>query len=208
MKDLSELSNSNSRVNEQQCINEQIMDLKIWKDQPNNNKYSTAQYINKFESLKNKGNVDDNSDIDEFDNELDEINEKDHGIINKVSSINIKHPNFSSQNPTTSHNENNYRCMTEPDEYFFPRPSFPMLNTTPKKNGTIDTNYQNPYIQYSLMDSFTSPQINNMGFHANKGSFVSTQYSSNKIYHNYGSNEDNIFVEGEDSTNEKYIYHI
>ena len=156
------------------------MDLKIWKDQPNN-KYSTDQYINKFESLKNKGKVDDNSDIDEFDNELDEINENDHGIINKVSSINIKHPNFSSQNPTTSHNENNYRCMTEPDEYFFPRPSFPMLNTTPKKNGTIDTNYQNPYIQYSLMDSFTSLQINNMGFHANKGSFVSTQYSSNKI---------------------------
>ena len=36
-KDLSELSNSNSKVTEQQCINDQFLDLKIWTDQPNNN---------------------------------------------------------------------------------------------------------------------------------------------------------------------------
>lgn len=94
--------------------------------------------------------------------------------------------------------------MTEPDEHFFKRPTFPLLNTTPTKNGTIDANYSNPYFHYSLMNSFNSGQINNIGFHANKGSFVSTQYSSNKIYqNNYGSNEDMLSLECDEISNDK-----
>ena len=227
-KALSELSNSNYKVTEQQCINDQFLDLKIWNDQPNNNtKYSTDQYLTKFEYLKKannakkeKENITSNNnfltdifnhspDIDEFDNnDCDEVDENDeHGVINKISSIKIKHPNFGSTNPTSSQKyipEKNYRCMTEPDENFFTRPTFPLLNATPTKNGTIDVNYSNPYFHYSLMNSFNSGQLNNIGLHANKGSFVSTQYSSNKIYqNNYGSNEDMLSLECDEISNDK-----
>ena len=191
-KDLSELSNSNSKITEQQNINEQFMDLKIWKDRgENKTQCSTDQYLSQYESLKNKNDsmFNHTSDIDEF-AEFDEVNENDHGVINKISSIDIKHPNFNSTKPTSNENINTYKCITEPDEYFF-RPSFPI--NTPQKN-SINVNYSNPYCHFSLMNSFNS-QMNNIY----KGSFVSTQYSSNKIYHKaYGSNED-IFLENEDT---------
>ena len=223
-KDLSYLSNSNSIINDQPECNEQFLNIKYWKNKENsrNQTQSPKQFSIKFEKIKklelkkNKNKIpkpnnsssifEYTSDIDEFySDELNENNE-DHEIINKISSINIQSPNFQNSINNTSNNKSldnenkniRFKSITEPDEYTFQRPSFIENfnnNSTPRK--VNESFYTNPYINYPLGSFFS---MNNYG-HINKGSFASTNYSSNKVYHNnYGSSED--IIEFDDSLNE------
>ena len=223
-KDLSYLSNSNSIINDQPECNEQFLNIKYWKNKENsrNQTQSPKQFSIKFEKIKklelkkNKNKIpkpnnsssifEYTSDIDEFySDELNENNE-DHEIINKISSINIQSPNFQNSINNTSNNKSldnenkniRFKSITEPDEYTFQRPSFIENfnnNSTPRK--VNESFYTNPYINYPLGSFFS---MNNYG-HVNKGSFASTNYSSNKVYHNnYGSSED--IIEFDDSLNE------
>ena len=223
-KDLSYLSNSNSKINDQPECSEQFLNIKYWKNKENsrNQTQSPKQFSIKFEKIKklelkkNKNKIpkpnnsssifEYTSDIDEFySDELNENNE-DHEIINKISSINIQSPNFQNSINNTSNNKSldnenkniRFKSITEPDEYTFQRPSFIENfnnNSTPRK--VNESFYTNPYINYPLGSFFS---MNNYG-HVNKGSFASTNYSSNKVYHNnYGSSED--IIEFDDSLNE------
>ena len=223
-KDLSYLSNSNSKINDQPECSEQFLNIKYWKNKENsrNQTQSPKQFSIKFEKIKklelkkNKNKIpkpnnsssifEYTSDIDEFySDELNENNE-DHEIINKISSINIQSPNFQNSINNTSNNKSldnenkniRFKSITEPDEYTFQRPSFIENfnnNSTPRK--VNESFYTNPYINYPLGSFFS---MNNYG-HINKGSFASTNYSSNKVYHNnYGSSED--IIEFDDSLNE------
>ena len=223
-KDLSYLSNSNSKINDQPECSEQFLNIKYWKNKENsrNQTQSPKQFSIKFEKIKklelkkNKNKIpkpnnsssifEYTSDIDEFySDELNENNE-DREIINKISSINIQSPNFQNSINNTSNNKSldnenkniRFKSITEPDEYTFQRPSFIENfnnNSTPRK--VNESFYTNPYINYPLGSFFS---MNNYG-HINKGSFASTNYSSNKVYHNnYGSSED--IIEFDDSLNE------
>ncbi len=223
-KDLSYLSNSNSKINDQPECSDQFLNIKYWKNKENsrNQTQSPKQFSIKFEKIKklelkkNKNKIpkpnnsssifEYTSDIDEFySDELNENNE-DHEIINKISSINIQSPNFQNSINNTSNNKSlenenqniRFKSITEPDEYTFQRPSFIENfnnNSTPRK--VNESFYTNPYINYPLGSFFS---MNNYG-HINKGSFASTNYSSNKVYHNnYGSSED--IIEFDDSLNE------
>jgi hypothetical protein len=223
-KDLSYLSNSNSKINDQPECSDQFLNIKYWKNKENsrNQTQSPKQFSIKFEKIKklelkkNKNKIpkpnnsssifEYTSDIDEFySDELNENNE-DHEIINKISSINIQSPNFQNSINNTSNNKSlenenqniRFKSITEPDEYTFQRPSVIENfnnNSTPRK--VNESFYTNPYINYPLGSFFS---MNNYG-HINKGSFASTNYSSNKVYHNnYGSSED--IIEFDDSLNE------
>lgn len=201
IKDLSELSNSTS----QQC-NEPFLDLKIWN---NNNKNDIAQepdskYYNTFEELKKmsqnradeKNNkrqrktICNNTSIEEDDEVLDE----DIGSsikINKITSININPTTF---NHSLSLEDNNigYKCITEPDEGYLGYPVFSETNYQndfkQKRIGLVDTRYSNPYLNYHMPSA--SGNTNNTNGNGDINSIISTQYSSNKVYHNnnYNSN--------------------
>ena len=233
--ELSYLSNSNSKINDQPQCNEQFLNIKYWKNKDNskNQTQSPKQFSIKFEKIKklelkkkNFSNIpkpnpssifEYTSDIDEFDS--DELNEDtdNHEIINKISSINIQSPNFNNNKNNNNNNHNKsiesesqdirFKSITEPDEHVFQRPTlienFNCNLTTPRKIN--ESFYTNPYINYPLGSFFS---MNNY-HHVNKGSFASTNYSSNRVYlntnnnnnnNNYGSNED--IIEFDDSLNE------
>jgi hypothetical protein len=120
------------------------------------------------------------------------VSEEEKAIINKINSIHVKSNKFVSSkekqiNKSNSNIQNRQICMTEPDEIFYNHtPYFSdnlqqiQSNKTPQQNKTFTPSYlffPHP-LQINLMNQFkgNSQCLNN------KGSFVSTQYSSNKMY--------------------------
>lgn len=119
---------------------------------------------------------------------------------------------------SSSSNSNNskfIKCITEPDEYFIQRPHFPFINITPTRHTQMNYNINNinSYCFHQGIPSFnnaqTYQQINNYGMYVNtnmiltntsntynnsKGSFVSTQYSSNKNNDNKLNSNDDVRI--------------
>ena len=161
---------------------------------------------------------------DTFDDDVipnDEF-EEEGGLINKINSIDIK-SNIISHKKEDSINSNtssglNYStsrrqiCMTEPDELFYTHTPYfsdslqiTQSNNTPQQIRTFTPPYLlfQQQLQKNLMNQFTSPTntVPNLSHRClnNQGSFISTQYSSNKMYM---SND--LMDEGEDTDiNEK-----
>lgn len=216
IKDLSELSNSNS----QHC-NEPLLDMKIW----NNNKNETSQvtdmkYYNKFEKLKKmsqKKEKDDegqrkelikSSETEEDDEVFNEDNEFSIGI-NRLTSININPTTF---NHSLSLEDNNigYKCITEPDRgYFSPCPLFSEANiqhdSKQRRIGLVDTRYSNPYLNYRIPSVLRNSINNNTNGNGDINSIISTQYSSNKVYPttNFNSNSNEDILTLDECSNDK-----
>ena len=117
--------------------------------------------------------------------------EEENAFINKINSIRVKSNKLNTSeekinNNSISNMQNRQICMTEPDEVFYTHlPYFSdnlqqvQNNKTPQQHRKFTPSYMflpTP-LQVNLMNQFTGNTQ-----HLNKGSFLSTQYSSNKMY--------------------------
>ena len=162
-------------------------------------------------------------------NQVSSINVKHIHFGNHIKQDHQNILNTSKGNNTSGNNNKFIKCVTEPDEYFITRPYFSFLNITPTKNNQFNYNmctnsnnnsHTNQFHQGIPSFNSAQQQMNNFGYYMNmnilqnnnnasvsnthnsKGSFVSTQYSSNKNYHNKLSSNEEVCFDFEDSTDE------
>ena len=158
---------------------------------------------------------------DSLESDDNEINEE-SPVINKVNTIEIKSNamNSTHHNALSHENINPTRqlCMTESDECFYPRNFFCLesptvqQNITPQQMRIMDTNLNYFPQQRNLMNqfSFNNSNFNNTSSSGHQSfpsgslnmqaSFLSTQYSSNKIHL---SND--MSLDCNEEENEKYF---
>ena len=197
----------------------------IWKNNTNSTKQDTQQYYKKYEFLKQQFKQKEKNEIikeqaENFDDVPNDECETEEGtIINKINSINIKSNLITHQKQSSSNSVNNnssgtfsskHFCNTEPDElYYAPyfSESLPIntSNKTPQQMRTFNPSYlmMQQQLNNNLMSQFASTNtVPNFSprYLNTKGSFLSTQYSSNKMYM---SNDLMDEGEEEDQLNEK-----
>jgi len=208
-KDLSYCSNSNSKISEQQQYNEQFLDSRYWCVRKNNNESDSLNTRNEKINNNNKNdnnikNVKDveeekiiyindedeknnfNDDFDEEDMEEKTIENRENGI-NEINSIKVNNNNLNNKNKdniiinnnsNTNNNNNKSKCITEPDDQFLILNEKLNPNHTPNK---INQSYFPCIYNNQQVHSFIS-SYNNYPSTFSKGSFISTNNSSNNKY--------------------------
>ena len=205
-KDLSYYSNSNSKISEQQTNNEQFLDSRYWCVRKKNNDNDSSLLHKKEKNEKiinyNKNNKDFeekilyindedeknnfNDDFDEEDMEEKTIENKENGI-NEINSIKVNNNNLNNKNKdniynnnlnnSNNNNFNKTKNTIEQDEFLILNEKF-NSNHTPNK---INQSYFPCIYNNQQVHSFVST-YNNYPSTFSKGSFISTNNSSNNKY--------------------------
>ena len=205
-KDLSYYSNSNSKISEQQQYNEQFLDSRYWCVRKNHNESdslnakiekSENKNIKNKKASKNKKNEKDieekilyindddenNNFIDDFDEEdmEEKTIEKNEKGINEINSIKVNKNNLNNKNKDNLNDNNNLnksKCATDPDSQFLILNEKLNPSHTPNK---INQSYFPCIYNNQQVHSFIST-YNNYPSTFSKGSFISTNNSSNNKY--------------------------
>ena len=230
-KDLSYYSNSNSKKSEHQQYSEQFLDSRYWCVRKNHNNENDSFNIKEKKIIsKNNNKIENNKKIDnnaeeilytndedeeeeeknnynfiDFDEEdmEEKAKEKNEISINEINSIKVNNNNLNNKNKysfmnniESNINNINTKCTTEPDDQF--------LFSNKKLNSNTPNKVNQSYYPYlynnKQVHSFIST-YNNYPSTFSKGSFISTNNSSNN---KYKKDEDHCSSEEENKINNNF----